>query len=189
MGPRINISYCCQVAPVEEAWGSQPWSNFWIWPLYKLSCDPQASCTGYDPAALWNIDPWFNTNIIKLSNPLFLFSWLNFASVRPISIESRAVGLWMIECMGWLCVREVILVVKSQNMTDYTISCVGCTPLNTAPILTCVKAYSKNRHFRAFIMIKIGQTRVFLNDYVHIHQMKTILWVVLARFFANWARN
>ena len=35
----------------------------------------------------------------------------------------------------------------------------------------CVKAYSKNRHFRVFIMIKIGQTHVFLKDYVHIHQI------------------
>ena len=47
----------------------------------------------------------------------------------------------------------------------------GCTPLNTVPILCCVKAYSKNRHFRVFIMIKIGQTHVFLKDYVHIHQI------------------
>ena len=46
----------------------------------------------------------------------------------------------------------------------------GCTPLNTVPILSCVKAYSKNHHFRVFIMIKIGQTHVFLKDYVHIHQ-------------------
>ena len=48
---------------------------------------------------------------------------------------------------------------------------VGRTPLNTVPILSCVKAFSKNRHFRVFIMSKIGQTHVFLEDYVHIHQM------------------
>ena len=48
---------------------------------------------------------------------------------------------------------------------------IGCTPLNTVPILSCVKAYSKNRHFRVFIMIKIGQTHVFLKDYGHIHQI------------------
>ena len=47
----------------------------------------------------------------------------------------------------------------------------GRTPLNIVPILSCVKAYSKNRHFRVFIMIKIGQTHVFLKDYIHIHQM------------------
>ena len=49
----------------------------------------------------------------------------------------------------------------------------GRTPLNTVPILSCVKAYSKNRHFKVFIMIKIGQTHVFLKDYVHIHQMRS----------------
>ena len=43
--------------------------KLWIWPLYKISCDPQASCTGCD--------------IMKLSNLLFLFSWVNFRSVRP----------------------------------------------------------------------------------------------------------
>ena len=47
----------------------------------------------------------------------------------------------------------------------------GCTPLNTVPILFCVKAYSENHHFRVFIMIKIGQTHVFLKDDVHIHQI------------------
>ena len=47
----------------------------------------------------------------------------------------------------------------------------GRTPLNTVPILSCVKAYSKNHHFRVVIMIKIGQTHVFLKDYVHILQM------------------
>ena len=47
----------------------------------------------------------------------------------------------------------------------------GRTPLNTVPIHSCVKAYSKNRHFRVFIMIKTGQTHVFLKDNVHMHQM------------------
>ena len=47
----------------------------------------------------------------------------------------------------------------------------GCTPLNTVPILSCVKTYLKNCHFRVFIMIKISQTHVFLKDYVHIHQI------------------
>ena len=62
----------------------QHWSNVWIWPLNKLPCDPQASCTGCDPAAIWNLDPWHHTNIVKLSNLLFLFSWVNLTSVRPI---------------------------------------------------------------------------------------------------------
>ena len=53
-----------------------------------------------------------------------------------------------------------------------TVVPLGRTPLNTIPILNCVKAYSKNRHFIVFIIIKIGQTHhVFLKDYVHIHQM------------------
>ena len=49
----------------------------------------------------------------------------------------------------------------------------GHTPLNTVPILSCVKAFSKNRHFRGFIMIETGQTHVFLKDYVHIRQMRS----------------
>ena len=53
----------------------------------------------------------------------------------------------------------------------YLLHIAGCTPLNTVPFLSCVKAYSKNRHFRVFIMIKIGQTHAFLKDYVHIHQI------------------
>ena len=44
---------------------------------------PQASCIGCDPAAIWNGDPWTHTNIMILSNLLFLFSWVNFRSFRP----------------------------------------------------------------------------------------------------------
>ena len=47
----------------------------------------------------------------------------------------------------------------------------GCTPPKAVPILFCVKAYTENRHFRVFIMIRISQTHVFLKEYVHIHQM------------------
>ena len=61
----------------------QHWTSFWILPLYKLSCDPLASCTGCDPAAIWNGDPGTHTNIMKLSNHLFPFSWVNFGSVQP----------------------------------------------------------------------------------------------------------
>ena len=68
----------------------QHWSNFWIWSLYKLSCDPQASCTGCDPAAIWNGDPGTHTNIMKLSNLSFLFSWINFGSVRPNMLFTNA---------------------------------------------------------------------------------------------------
>ena len=43
---------------------------------------PQASWTGCDPPAIWNDDLWTHTNKMKLSNLLFLFSWVNFRSVR-----------------------------------------------------------------------------------------------------------
>ena len=45
-----------------------------------------------------NGDPWTHTNIMKLSNLLFLFSWVNFGSVRPSvsclkdAIETKAMG-------------------------------------------------------------------------------------------------
>ena len=58
-----------------------------------------------------------------------------------------------------------------SSLRNVAVYLLGRTPLNTVPILSCVKAYSKNCHFRVFIMIKIGQTHVFLKDYVHIHQM------------------
>ena len=35
------------------------------------SCDPHASCTGCDPAAIENSDPWPPTNIMKLTNLCF----------------------------------------------------------------------------------------------------------------------
>ena len=34
-----------------------------------------------------------------------------------------------------------------------------------------LKCTQKNRRFRVFLMFKIGQTHVFVKDYVHIHQM------------------
>ena len=67
----------------------QHWSNFLIWPLYKLSCYLQAFFTGCDPVAIWNGDPWTPTNImiffcfVFVFLFLFLFSRVNFASVRP----------------------------------------------------------------------------------------------------------
>ena len=48
---------------------------------------PPASCTGCDPAAIWNGDPWTHTNIMELSNLLFLFSWVNFGSVWPKTVR------------------------------------------------------------------------------------------------------
>ena len=51
---------------------------------------PQASCTECEPTAIWNINPWPHTDIMKLWNLLLLFSRVNLASVRPIS---HCVGL------------------------------------------------------------------------------------------------
>ena len=75
-------------------------------------------------------------------------------------------------------IRKYLLTMFPKSLIPYVANIAvlfvinaGCTPLNTVPILSCVKAYSKNRHFRVFIMIKIGQTHVFLKDYVHIHQI------------------
>ena len=45
------------------------WSKFLIWPLQAsetyIICDPQASLTECDLAAIWNFDPWLHTNIIN----------------------------------------------------------------------------------------------------------------------------
>ena len=66
----------------------------------------------------------------------------------------------------------------------------GCTPLNTVPILFCVKAYSKNRHFRVFIMIKIGQTHVFPERLCsHPSDRKPFCGWLPARFFGDWTRT
>ena len=70
----------------------------------------------------------------------------------------------------------------SLQLRRLTLFSVGCSVLRILSpgqiavmrkwsILFCVKSYSKNHHFRVFIMIKIGQTHVFLKDYVHIHQI------------------
>ena len=50
--------------------------------------------------------PWTHTNIMKLSNILFLFSWVNFRSVRASG--SRFIVL---------C---VVLIVKSRNEILFT---------------------------------------------------------------------
>ena len=92
----------------------QHWSNFWIWPLYKLSYDPQASCTGCDLAAIWNGDPWTHTNIMKLSNLMFLSSWVNFGSIRPKLI---ILGWWLFTLDSWqLCLSPAVLK-KSANIS------------------------------------------------------------------------
>ena len=55
----------------------QHWRNFWIWPLYKLSCDPQASRTGCDPAAIWHRDPWTYRHY-KIIKPFVSFQLIKF---------------------------------------------------------------------------------------------------------------
>ena len=64
----------------------------------------------------------------------------------------------------------------------------GCTPLNAVPILFCVKAYSKNSHFRVFIMIKIGQTRFPERLCLYPSDRKPFCGWLPARFFADWTR-
>ena len=62
-------------------------------PLYKPFSDPQASCTGCNRAAIWNIVPGTHTNIIKLWNLAFLFSWINVHRCRLISWEIISIRL------------------------------------------------------------------------------------------------
>ena len=65
----------------------------------------------------------------------------------------------------------------------------GCTPLNTWPILSCVKAWAKNCQW-VFIMISISQTHVYLKDYIHMHQDgKPFCGWWLVRFFVKWTRR
>ena len=103
----------------------QHWSNFWIWPLHQVSCDPQVSCTGCDPAAIWNSDSWTHTNKMKLSNLLFLFSWLNFASVRPTSRWSPhfAAYWWAGLCESKLCKHNTSC--KELPRQTLTLKCLG----------------------------------------------------------------
>ena len=57
-------------------------------PVQVILWPPGFACTGCDPVAIWNGDPWTHTNTMKLSNLLLLFSWVNFRSVRPIIIDT-----------------------------------------------------------------------------------------------------
>ena len=46
----------------------KPWSNFWIWPLYKLSCDPTGFLYRVWPGSnmkWWSLDPYQHNKIIK----------------------------------------------------------------------------------------------------------------------------
>ena len=60
----------------------------------------------------------------------------------------------------------------------------------TTLILPRVIAWSKNCHFRVFIMISIGQTHAFLKDYVHMYQMGShFVGCDRLDFFADRARG
>ena len=63
-----------------------------LWPL--------ASCTGCDPAAIWNIDPWLHTNISRSSNLVYLFRWIwarlsmMTQGVKQVIAQTRNVLRW-----------------------------------------------------------------------------------------------
>ena len=65
---------------------------------------------------------------------------------------------------------------------------VGCAPLNTVPILSCVKAYSKNGYFRAFIMIKISHMFSWKIIFISI-RWEAILWVVTGSIFRRLSKK
>ena len=62
---------------------------------------------------------------------------------------------------------SVIFQIRTQRSR---VTAIGRMPLNTVHILSCVEAYSENRHFRVFVMIKIGQRSTTKNK-----QVKAIL--------------
>ena len=101
--------------------------------------------------------------------PLFRIPSCNSGEVIMLSNHSgtRLSGLNLAPSNTWpICSIHDFFLTTHQEQSS-----IGCTPLNAVPILFCVKGYSKHRHFRVFIMIKIGQTHVFLKDYVYTHQI------------------
>ena len=46
----------------------QYWRNFWIWPLYKLSCDPRLPVQDVTRQQYDIGDPWTHANIIKITH-------------------------------------------------------------------------------------------------------------------------
>ena len=75
------------------------WINAFFAPLFW---DPQAACTGCDRAAIWNIDSWPHTNIIRPSNLLYLFSWINSLGSRPITPPRNIFKIKLGQKMQWL---------------------------------------------------------------------------------------
>ena len=68
-------------------------ATFNLTPVNTLCNVTQASCTGYNPAEIWNIGPWSHTNIIKSSCSLYLFSWviLLASGLQP---KAKEMSLW-----------------------------------------------------------------------------------------------
>ena len=67
-------------------------SNFWIWPLYKLSCDPQTSCrpTGCDLADMkyWFLVPYQHNSLAKCY--VIILCYQVYTGSRFIHLEPRS---------------------------------------------------------------------------------------------------
>ena len=84
-----------------------------------LFCDPQAACTGCDPAAIWNIDSWPHTNIIRPSNLLYLFSWINSLGSRPMTHLGHCGNLKGSDGNCRHCRREIPSLADSAMIRSY----------------------------------------------------------------------
>ena len=111
---------------------------------------------------------------------------LNTSHSICVQCIMRLMNLWTFPEME----REVAKIDNLSKMGSLYIHMLGgCTPLKKIPILSYVKAWSKNRYFRVFIMISISQTHVFLKDYIRMHQMEAILWVVTSSIFRRLSKK
>ena len=61
----------------------QHWNNFWIWPLYKLSCDPRLPVQAVTRQQ-YEILIFGPIPTKKSPNPLYLYSWVYLASFWPM---------------------------------------------------------------------------------------------------------
>ena len=104
---RVNVSYCCRVTSCtgslglqnslyrvhilklvqccKKTWGIWLFDNieatfkFDLCTLLLWLLWPQASCTGCDPAAIWNIDPWPRLYWVQVDIPKGHYSkWFLF---------------------------------------------------------------------------------------------------------------
>ena len=63
----------------------QHWSNFWIWPMYKLYCDPRLPVQDVT-WQLWNIGPWSHRVQKRWHhNFFFFFFWISVFWIPCIS--------------------------------------------------------------------------------------------------------